>query len=125
MAFRAWQQGEDWITWCIECVDFHMERHYRDREPNVQTQGDFQYYVTRHGVSSNYGQRTHEQLIGDVNVLHDFTRKLVKEKNQMQHALTKAETQVRWANFRIWALTLALATEGSIIGWLVHEWVSK
>jgi hypothetical protein len=131
MGFRPWNQGEEsWFEWCMECAEYHVERSTANQammtehhNPNVQSPSDFQYYVARHGVSSNYHERTHEQLIGDVNVLHDFTRKLVKEKNQMQQALSKAERKVDMANLKIWILCIFLAAEGSIIGWLIHEFL--
>jgi hypothetical protein len=103
----------------VEYVESHMEN------PSVQTPTDYEYYVARHGKHSDYHQRTHEELISDVNVLHDFTRKLVKEKIQMQGEMRKAQDQVKWANFKIWALMIVMAAEGSVIGWLVQEFLAR
>jgi hypothetical protein len=133
MSFRPWhEQEESWLEWCIDCVDFYVERSAANQammaehqNPDVQTSTEFQYYVNRHGMRSDYRKRTHDELIGDVNVLHDFTRRLVKEKNQMQRAVSKAEQQVQWANYKIWALTIFLAGEGAVIGWLVNEFFQR
>ena len=133
MAFRAWQEGEDYIAWCMELVNYVMEQH--GQNPNLQTPTEFEYYVARHGKHSDYQNRTHEQLVFDVNELHRFTRQLVteknqiqdstrklaKEKNQMQSALGTAERKVDAANLKIWILAGALCGEGAVIGWVLHE----
>ena|ERR1700733_11724767 len=127
MAFREWRAEEEgWIEWCIELVDYHMEHLEKPgHHPDVQNPTEFQYYVSRYGMVSNYGQRTQEELTRDVNVLHDFTRKLVQEKNLMQRSLTKAEEKVKWAGYKIWLLTIALSSEGAVIAWLAHEFFAR
>lgn len=113
----------------MEMVEYVMDQHYQNPSvgtpPNVQTPTDYEYYVARHGKHSDYHKRTHDELIQDVNVLHDFTKKLVKEKIRMQGEMREARDQVKWANFKIWALMIVMAAEGSVIGWLVQEFLAR
>jgi chromosome segregation ATPase len=132
MAFRAQADDESWMHWAQEMVDYRMEQH------GARTGPEFEYYVTQHGKRSDYSDRTPEQLSKDVNVLHQFTRQLVQEKNEiqdrlrtlrkakdeMQQSLSKAERKVDMANLKIWILTIVLAAEGTIIGWMVHEFLA-
>jgi|HubBroStandDraft_2_1064218.scaffolds.fasta_scaffold18290_7 hypothetical protein len=140
--FRARRADEGWIEWATELVDYHLERIKRMAEhqnPNVQTPTEFQYYVTRNGIHSDYDHRTHEELVGDVKKLHLFTRQLVVEKNQLQDTtkkllkekdqmmatLSKAKRKADTANLKAWVLMLIVAGEGTVIGWLVHEFLSR
>lgn len=142
MPFRALRADEGWIEWATELVDYQLQRIKRMAEhqnPNVQTPTEFQYYVARHGIHSDYDHRTHEELVGDVKKLHLFTRQLVveknqlqdatkallKEKDQMQFTLGKAQRKADMANLKTWVLMLIVTGEGAVIGWLVHEFLSR
>jgi hypothetical protein len=136
MAFRTLRDDEGWIEWATDLVDMRMAEHLN---PIVQTPTEFQYYVARHGIHSDYDHRTHEELVGDVKKLHLFTRQLVveknqlqdttktllKEKDQMQTTLSNARRKADMANLKGWVLMLVVTGEGAIIGWLVHEFLSR
>lgn len=80
----------------------------------------FSYYQARSGVQSDYSRRTPDQLIRDVNVLHDFTRNLVREKDQTKAELAEAKTNLKFAKLQIWILILVVSAEGGMLGWLVQ-----
>jgi hypothetical protein len=80
-------------------------------DPDVQTPIDFQYYVTREGIRHDYNKRTNAELVNDVNVLHSFTKKLIKEKDRMQKALSHQRIWIRVLTGAVsgaWALVLVL-----------------
>jgi hypothetical protein len=77
-------------------------------DPEVQTPPEFQYYVERHGIRYDYSKpRTQMQLQQDVNVLHDFTKKLLTEKDRMKRVAELTQITVR--NQRIWTRVLTAA----------------
>jgi hypothetical protein len=94
-------------------------------EDGVQNPTEFQYYVTRHGVRSDYSKRTPEQLVRDVNVLHDFTRKLVREKDSISKQLRRAQRRLDVAGWKLWALGIVVTGEGAVIGWLVKAFFER
>jgi len=75
------------------------------------------YYVQRDDVHNDYDQRSVDELRRDVNVAHDFTRKLVREKDRIEQRL---ETQTQLQRLVIKALTCVCSVEFVVIGWLVH-----
>jgi len=79
----------------------------------------FRYYQPRPGVKTDYSKRTPDDLVRDVNVLHDFTKNLVREKNSMQVELTETKTSLKFANLKIWILVGVVSAEGLVLGWLV------
>ena len=85
----------------------------------------FSYYQARPGVQSDYSRRTPDQLIRDVNVLHDFTRNLVREKDQLKSDLGKAERKLDFAKFQIWILGFFVLAEGAMLGWLVNAFLGR
>jgi len=78
-------------------------------DAEIQTPGEFQYYVQRNGIRYDYTKpRTPLQLQNDVNVLHSFTKKLLIEKDRMQRTLRDQ---------RIWTrvLTAAVVAQFAIV----------
>jgi hypothetical protein len=71
-----------------------------------------EYYVEREDVRYDYRHRTHEQLVHDVNVAHDFTRKLVREKDLLSDHLRLARIEIK-------VLTAVATIETAAIGILI------
>jgi len=82
-------------------------------DPGVTDPTEFQYYTARHGLRfDSYSKpRTQQQLQSDVNKAHDNLRKLIREKDTLQHRL-------RNANLKIWILVGAVTGEFAILGML-------
>jgi hypothetical protein len=142
MGFRVWrEEDEEWLAWCHELVERVMNEHYQNQNPSVGSPPpEFQYYVALPGVHSDYENRTHEQLVGDVRVLHKFMHQLITEKNHLQdvtgtlvrekdqmvaNAAKQRKQDRKWDKFKIWVLTIVLTGEGAVIGWLVTEFLAR
>ena len=69
------------------------------------------YYVHRSDVRRDYNQATREELIRDVNTCHDFTRKLVHDKDVLAHHLRNARWYIR-------GLAAVVTAEFAVIGLL-------
>ena len=85
----------------------------------------FTYYQSRPGVMTDYSTRSPDELIRDVNVLHDFTRNLVREKTEMEIKLEQTRNRLKFANLKIWILTFVVGAEGAILGCLFKWFVER
>ena len=77
-----------------------------------------QYYVARRPpLLSDYSRRNPQQMAHDLNVAHDFIRKLVREKDQMRdHFNDRLRRHRTWVRL----LTAGLVTAWAALGWIVQ-----
>jgi hypothetical protein len=82
-----------------------------------------QYYRFVPGIYSDYSKRSHEQLVEDVKVLHDFTKRLVREKDELWICLQEVRKELRrerrWRNALLTALGFTMVTIGGILKFLI------
>lgn len=90
-------------------------------DPEIQNPTEFAYYVAQNGISTDWSKRSHAQLVKDVNVLHDFVRKLVKEKDEINAKLADALDRLKWEGIWVKILTAAVVAQWFAIGVLVKE----
>lgn len=85
-------------------------------DPDVMDSTSYEYYKQVNGVRSDYGKRSQTDLIRDVNIAHDFIKKLVHEKDQIRQAqFLHSERELKWRKILWWALGATWA----LIGWLI------
>lgn len=84
----------------------------------MEHEKQFEYYVaTRPPLLSDYSRRSPEQMAHDLNVAHDFIRKLVREKDQMREDFNeRLRRQRTWVRI----LTTGLLTAWGALGWIVQ-----
>ena len=92
-------------------------------DPNLFTPADSDYYKIVPGVLTDYSKRTHEQLVNDVNVLHDFTKRLVHEKDELWQTLRNVRAELQrernWRRGLTTALGFTLVTVGGVLKFLI------
>jgi hypothetical protein len=54
-----------------------------------------EYYVPGRGPKRDYAKLSHDELVETVNVLHGFTRQLVREKDDIRRVLTATAAALR------------------------------
>src|SRR6266567_2243670 len=90
-------------------------------DPEIQQPTEFEYYIAQHGRVTDYSKRSNAQLIKDVNKLHEFLRKLLREKDiineKLAHAIEKLHWEVIWRRI----LTAAVLGQWAVIGVLFNE----
>lgn len=89
------------------------------RNPEIQDPTEFQYYVQKNGIRSNWEHPSEADLVRSLNTLHQFTRQLVTEKERIQESLAGSQRKLGTADLKIWILMLALGAQTAVIGWLV------
>ena len=93
------------------------------RDPEMQDETEFQYYVQQNGIKSNWQHPSEAELVRSVNSLHTFTRQLVIEKGQIQSTLLDTKSRLRFARGWIWILTLAVAGSWALTAGMVKLWL--
>lgn len=96
-------------------------------DPDVTHPGDPEYYKPSPypgpGLHSDYSRRSHEQLIRDVNVAHDFLKKLVAEKDGLHRRLIEQELELgrerRWRKLLIAALGFTWVSFAAVMKYII------
>jgi hypothetical protein len=81
------------------------------QNPDVQDPTKFIYYVTREGIKYDYSRRDTVNLAHDVNVAHDFIRKLIREKDALRGTIERQKLWIKVlgaATAGVWGIVLVL-----------------
>jgi hypothetical protein len=81
------------------------------QNPEIQDPTDFIYYVTREGIKYDYSRRDPKNLVHDVNVAHDFIRKLIREKDALRGTIERQKLWIKVlgaATAGVWGIVLVL-----------------
>lgn len=80
---------------------------------------------TEAGVVNQYADRSPGKLAEDVNRLTDLLVDLVRERDGLRDALTKALRRVDSVSLKFWIVGGLVVGEGCVIGWFATELFSR
>jgi hypothetical protein len=73
-------------------------------------------------VKRDYSSRTYQELVGDVNKLHKFTRQLVTERDRFER---RSEWQKIWIRILAAAITVQFAALGYLASCVLSHLVKR
>ena len=94
-------------------------------DPEVQQPTEFEDYIAQHGIVTDYSKRSNAQLIKDVNKLHEFLRKLLREKDVINERLSAALEKLHWEVIWRRILTAAVLGQWAVIGVLLNHMLKQ
>ena len=93
-------------------------------EPSEPTEVSY-YQATKPPLLSDYSRRSPAQMSHDLNIAHDFIRKLVTEKDHINGRLGNALLRLQSQKLWIKMLTASVVASWAVIGWIVKEFLSR
>lgn len=73
----------------------------------------------------NYRNRTHEELLIDVNQLYDKLIAMVRERDDLRDKFNRAQRKLDALNLKFWIVSSAVLAEAGVIGFLANELFSR
>lgn len=78
------------------------------------------YYVaTRPPLLSDYSRRSPDQMAHDLNVAHDFIRKLVREKDALRDDLAREGRRLDLEKIWVRICSVGVVAAWGVLGWIV------
>jgi hypothetical protein len=73
----------------------------------------------------NYGDRSHKQLLEDVNALYDKLVLLVRERDELRGQVGRLQRKLSTLNLKFWIVSAAVMAEAGVITWLANQLFSR
>ena len=108
----------------MERVEVAIQKHGLTRDPHLDARAKA-FLEGRPRPADQYGDRSHGQLTKDVNRLTDLLVDLIRERDDLRNALTKAQRKLDSLNLKFWVVSSLVVGEGFVIGWCATELFSR